>query len=36
MWQTGVLSHVNAAARALGAAPGMPAGAFADLVSGAR
>ena len=36
MWQTGTLSHVNAAARALGAAPGISACAFADLINGAR
>ncbi len=32
LWETGVLSHVNECAKAIGASPGMTVQAFADLV----
>ncbi len=35
-WESGVISHVNAPARALGAAPGMRVQRFAELVSASR
>jgi hypothetical protein len=36
LWASGVLSHVNATAAALGAAPGMSTGQFADRICAAQ